>query len=112
MEPIISPWVIYAVHVLNSVHDLCCGIFIFSFIGTILSVIVGLMEDEEKGLKIVKILAVITVVNTIIVIIIPSKDILLTMIATSYITTDNIQSVQGNVVEFIRQISEAVQNGK
>lgn len=112
MEPIISPWIIYTVHVLSSVRDLCCGTLVFSVVGTIAFTIMGLVEDEEKALKIAKILAVITVVNTIIVIIIPSKDILLTMIATSYITPDNIQLVQGNVLEFIKKISEAVQNGK
>ena len=43
---------------------------------------------------------------------IPNKETMITMIAASYITPDNIQMTQGNIVEFIKQISEAVQNGK
>lgn len=87
MEPIISPWIIYALHVFDKVYIAC-----------------------QK--KINKILLKIAAISAIVLIIVPDKDTLIAMMATSYITPDNIQAAQGNVVEFIRQIIEVVQNGK
>jgi hypothetical protein len=72
----------------------------------------GNMEESEYMMKYAKISAIVAVVCAIVLIIVPGKDTLIAMLAASYITPDNIQLVQGNVLEFIKQISEAVQNGK
>ena len=36
----------------------------------------------------------------------------MTMLALQYVTPDNIQAVQGNIVDFVGQIAEAVKNVK
>jgi hypothetical protein len=112
MEPIISPWVIYALHVFDKLYFACgmvlmCCVTIAPFLA-----IFGDMENSQYMIEYAKKLIFVAVVCAIVLVIAPSKDILLTMIATSYITPDNIQLVQGNVLEFIRQISGAVQSGK
>jgi hypothetical protein len=70
------------------------------------------LEGDELLKKIAHTSFLVGCVSAVFVIFIPSKDTLLAMLAMQYITPDNIQMVQGNIVEFIKQISEAVQNGK
>ena len=112
MEPIISPWVIYALHVFDKLY-LACGILLMCCVTIApLLAIFGDMENSEGIMKYAKILAIVAAICALSLIIVPNKDALIAMIATSYITPDNIQVVQGNVREFIKQISEAVQNGK
>lgn len=112
MEPIISPWVIYALHVFDKLYFACGMVLMCCVTIAPLLAIFGDMENSQYMITYAKKLIFVAVVCAIVLVIAPSKDTLLTMIATSYITPDNIQLVQGNVLEFIRQISEAVQNGK
>ena len=112
MEPIISPWIIYAMHVWDKLYFACgmllmCCVTIAPFLA-----IFGDMEDSERMMKYAKILVIVAAICALALIIVPDKDALITMIATSYITPDNIQAAQGNVVEFIKQIIETVQSGK
>lgn len=112
MEPIISPWIIYLLHVFDKLYFaggmllMCCGII------SPLLVIFGKLEESECMIKYAKILAIIAAICALVLIIVPDKDALIAMLAATYITPDNVQAVQGNVLEFIKQISEAVQNGK
>jgi len=112
MEPIVSPWVIYAVQLLDNLCGICKILFVLSIIAIIVLALPVIFEDEDLPKKYLKTVVIIAAVCGGMVIIIPNKETMITMIATSYITPDNIQIVQGNIVEFIRQISEAVQNGK
>lgn len=112
MEPIISPWVIYALHVFDKLYFACGMVLMCCVTIAPLLAIFGDMEDSEGMMKYAKILAIVAAICALALIIVPDKDALIAMMATSYITPDNIQAVQGNVVEFIRQISEAVQSGK
>jgi hypothetical protein len=112
MEPIISPWIIYALHVYDNIYFTCRILMMCGLIIAPLLALFGSMEEEAYMMKYAKISAIVAVVCAIVLIIVPGKDTLIAMLAASYITPDNIQLVQGNVLEFIKQISEAVQNGK
>ena len=116
MEPIISPWVIYALQLFDNLHGVCMILFVLSCIAIVVLVLPVIVDDEDlpkKYLKkYLKKAVIIAAVCGGMASIIPDKETMITMIAVSYITPDNIQMVQGNVVEFIRQIIEAVQNGK
>ena len=112
MELIISPWVVYAVHVLDNLSGACMILFVLSCIAIVVLALPVIFDDEDLPKKYLKTAVIIAAVCGGMAIIIPNKETMITMIAASYITSDNIQAVQGNVVEFIRQISEAVQNGK
>ena len=113
MEPIISPWVIYAVHIMESVRVVA----IIMAVGyTMILPLVWMFEDmnggNEKFVTFMLRQKWYLIVSLVLLVVIPTKEDILSMIALYYITPDNVQAVQGNVLEFIRQISEAVQNGK
>lgn len=114
MEPIISPWVIYAAHIMESVRVVA----IFMAAGyTVVLPLVWIFGDingsnEEKFTTFMLRQKWYLIVSLVLLVVIPTKEDILSMIAIYYITPDNVQAVQGNVLEFIKQISEAVQNGK
>jgi uncharacterized membrane protein len=112
MEPIISPWVIYAVQLLDNLRDVAMILFVLSGIASVLLAIPVILDDKDLPKKYLKKAVIIAAICGGMDIIIPNKETMITMIAASYITPDNVQMTQGNIVEFIKQISEAVQNGK
>jgi hypothetical protein len=112
MEPIISPWVIYAVQLLDNLRDVAMILFVLSGIASVLLAIPVILDDKDLPKKYLKKAVIIAAICGGMDIIIPNKETMITMIAASYITSDNIQMTQGNIVEFIKQISEEVQNGK
>ena len=112
MEPIISPWVIYAVQLLDNLRDVAMILFVLSVIASVILALPMILDDEDLPKKYLKKAVIIAAICGGMDIMIPNKETMITMIAASYITPDNIQMTQGNIVEFIKQISEAVQNGK
>lgn len=106
MEPIISPWIIYALHVYDKIYFICSTLMVCGFIIAPLLALIGSMEDEEF-MKYAKISAIVAVVCAIVLIIVPSKDMLIAMLAANYITPDNMAAVQGSIVDFVKQIIKA-----
>lgn len=51
---------------------------------------------------------IVAIISLVIAIVIPSKRDLLTMLALSYITPENVQLIQGNIVDFVKNITQAV----
>lgn len=107
MEPVISPWIIYALNVYDKIYLTCRTLMMCGFIIAPLLALFGSMEEEEYMKKYAKITAIVAVVCAIVLIIFPSKDTLIAMLAASYITPDNIATVQGNIVDFVKQIIKA-----
>jgi hypothetical protein len=107
MEPIISPWIIYALHVYDKLYFACGMVLMCCVTIAPLLAIFGDMEDSEGMMKYAKILAIVAAICALSLIIVPDKDALIAMMATSYITPDNIQLVQGSIVDFVKQIIEA-----
>lgn len=58
--------------------------------------------------KIMKKVLIVAIISLVIAIVIPSKRDLLTMLALSYITPENVQLIQGNIVDFVKNITQAV----
>jgi MFS-type transporter involved in bile tolerance (Atg22 family) len=108
MEPIISPWIIYLVCVASAVRDIAMIALLLSSITTLVVGIGASLEDDAFLKKIAHISFIVGCVSAIFVIFIPSKDTLLAMVVMQYITSDNINLVQGNIIEFVQHISNAV----
>lgn len=113
MEPIISPWIIYAVHIMESVRVVA----ILMAVGYIVLLpLAWMFEDmnggDEKFASFMLRQKWYLIVSLVLLVVIPTKEDILSMIALYYITPDNVQAVQGNVLEFVKQISDAVQSGK
>ncbi len=113
MEPIISPWLVYLVSFLANVG---CGVSIVLvvsitiFVGCFLFPPLSCHEKEawQIAKKIRKKALVVAIVSFVIAILMPSKNDMLTMLALSYITPDNVQLIQGNIADFVKQIAQAV----
>ena len=98
-EPIISPWIIYAISVCNSIRE---GAMFFSLLGVfaIMFVFIVMFVADDLDLdnvdvirykKLLKRLTIITTVFIIVAIIVPDKRVGYTMLATQYITEGNVQ---------------------
>lgn len=109
MEPIISPWIIYALHVFDKLY-FACGMVLTCYV-TIspLLALFGNMEESECMMKYAKILAIVAAICALALIIVPDKNALIAMLAANYITPDNIKLIQGNIVDFVQQISNITQ---
>lgn len=109
MEPIISPWIIYGVTVLTKLGIAIHVLAILSFMALLFTIPVLDVKDAEKWRKR---FAVGVLVFGLLDILMPDKDTMLTMLALQYVTPDNIQAVQSNIVDFVGQIANAVKDVK
>lgn len=123
MEPVISPWMLYWVSVLCNINYVLNIIIWLSMMSIILVGAVHFVDymnhrngDEEAILpnwfKYLKTCLVIACVSSLLCIFIPDKQTMISMIAVSYITPDNISVTTDYVVELVQRISEAVKEVK
>lgn len=116
MEPIINPWLIYAVNMCGDIKEVVTIIAILitlpiSIIGINITMEVN-KEDKKFYIRIEKYLIGTFVVLLFLAMVIPNKETCLAMLAAYYITPDNIQAVQGNIVDFVEQLANAVKGVK
>lgn len=132
MEPIISPWLIYLAGIVN---PLKFALGLIAFIGaTALFVIGGLYycyspyegcrdeyrkraEAKQNGaLKLMKIIAPVTVISFLVQAFIPDKDTLIAIAVANIVTIDNIQGanefVKANVQDYINMLTDAINKVK
>ena len=121
MEPIISPWTIYLINLTYNISQLLLAIssmcLIFSVAATLILIFsYGDYEYEEKlcnkctkflKYSIPTIFIAITI-NTFI----PSRDAMIAMIVSSYITPDNLHGandvIKSNLQDYVNIIVEAI----
>ena len=109
MEPIISPWWFYLVGIVGYVG---IALKIGALVLGSLAVIVILDCDEESTKKLCIWTGVIAIVMLLLSAFIPDRQTAYTMLAASVITPDNIQAVQGNIVDFIANVAKSMQEVK
>ena len=115
MEPIINPWLIYAVNMCGSLKEVATIIAILITLPIIIGMNITMevnKEDKEFYIRIEKYLIGALVVLLFLAVAIPTKETCLAMLAAYYITPDNIQAVQGNIVDFVEQLANAVKGIK
>ena len=109
MEPIISPWLFYLVGIAGYVKGaLILGAGILGF----LSVIVILDCDEKSDRKFYIRVCIAAAVILLLAALIPDRQTAYSMLAASVITPDNIQAVQGNIVDFVANVAKSIQEVK
>lgn len=116
-EPIISPVWIYLIHLVNTLHSISNCIFGASLIAWVL-VYIGIIEfdnsdseDSEKARKRwLKIFAIIATVCVLILTLIPDKDTMYAMLATSFITPDNISGGEDHLIDLVTKIAKIIYN--
>jgi hypothetical protein len=112
MEPVISPWIIYAVNLAGKISTVATVTAIILGIGILLAGMEWIVEQSDEAKGIVKKTWIPFAICMVIIIVVPDEKTLMTMVAAQYITPDNISAVQGNVVDFIGQIAQAVKDTK
>mgnify|MGYP004457985175 CR=1 FL=1 len=109
MEPIISPWIIY-------IAGIVCGVkTFFAVVSVLLFVIIfvaGIFFDEgsidDAGIRRLKQIGIACIICISIAILIPDEKTVWMMVGASQITPDNITSAQENLIDFAKQISQAI----
>lgn len=129
MNPIISPWLIYLINVLS-------GLKIFFIVTVVAAIFVGIgsvicfliviggpyydKDDEKDQNKILNIKkcfkksVVGLIISALLVVIIPSKDTMYTMLALDNLTTDNIQAIGKtgkDVIDYVSDQIDKIVNG-
>lgn len=132
MEPIINPWLIYLAGIVN---PLKFALGLIAFLGFIACFIFcgyyyinqpcdgcgdeynRKAEAKQKGaLKVIKIIAPVTVVLFLVQAFIPDKDTLIAIAVANIVTVDNIQGanefVKTNVQDYINMLTDAINKVK
>lgn len=110
MDFVVDPRIIYGLYVLTMFRDIAIGMIFVSLI-IIIAGIYSLNDYEEYEVDIkkwVKRGLISAGISFIPVLLIPDKDTCLTLLALYYVTPDNIMAVQGNIVDFVGKLAEAV----
>ena len=116
MEPVISPALIYLIHMIKAIYVLLIFILFVSAFTMVMSPLIAdcICEDyEEEGKvmrKIIKICAILVAICIILTMFIPNEKTIYAMIAASMITPDNISISEDHITELISKIAEAVKN--
>ena len=111
MDFVVDPRIIYGLYVLTMLRNTAIGMILASLLIIIIAGIYSLDDYEEYEVDIKKWVkrGVISLgIGFIPVLLIPDKDTCLTLLALYYVTPDNIMAVQGNIVDFVEKLAEAV----
>ena len=111
MDFVVDPRIIYGLYVLTMLRNTAIGMILASLLIIIIAGIYSLDDYEEYEVDIkkwVKRGLISAGISFIPVLLIPDKDTCLTMLALYYVTPDNIMAVQGNIVDFVGKLAEAV----
>ena len=111
MEPIVSPWLIYSLSIVGNLWRLCAFVSAISLAGAfVIRIEIGDTYDEsslKKYKRWLKISIAFGIIFGLFAFFLPTKETYMAMIAASYATPDNIQAVQGNIVDFVGKLTEA-----
>lgn len=102
MEPIISPWVIYA---LPLVDTLISVLSLVSMLTMSALIILYIDNDfrEDTGTTIVKGVWAVFIISTLLAIFIPNKETLTAMYIANQVTPDNLNHAQEIITTIIKQ---------
>ena len=117
MEPIISPWFFYFLHICDDMNLVFIIIFWISLGFALLTGLVATVdyatrfnEDSyQKMLKVFKISSGICLFSGVISALIPNEKTMYQMLAASLVTPDNINLVEDDIVDFVSKIAKAIQ---
>ena len=109
---IINPWIFYLINILENI--MVTGIVLF-VISVVTAIVMGVMvfdpaesvSDEKKKLfkKMLKRVVIpIVVVCTLLITFIPSEKTMYTMLVSSYVTTDNLETATGVIQDGVDYI--------
>ena len=111
MEPIISPWYFYIIHVASAIQFASILISVVCLtLGTLCFIAShdSPYGDDKFGMKIAKRLLIAGAVALSLVIFVPSENTLYKMLAASLVTPENISIAENGTIDFIERLAEAI----
>lgn len=90
MEPIINPWVIYILPLVNVFIHVMTAIALLTF-ALLLITYTDNAFRAERGTKVTKIIGAVFIISTLLAILTPSKNTLIAMYIANHATPENIQ---------------------
>lgn len=125
MEPIISPWTIYLINLIYNISQLLLGIVVICGSLSFGAILVIILSDDEyeaeiklrnKCTKFIKYsiptIFIAMTINTFI----PSRDTMIAMVVSSYITPDNLnganEAIKANLQDYIHMIVNSINEAK
>ncbi|AOH47477.1 hypothetical protein BCS37_03020 [Selenomonas sp. oral taxon 920] len=115
MEPIVSPWIFYWVDVVSGLRWVLLGTMTAFICFCIIVAVHVLVEFDDgyeafvgKYYKKIKTFVVLIMVNILLLIAIPGKDTMITMIVAQYTTENNLNYI----LDVSKQIIEATKKDK
>ena len=110
MEPIISPWVIYLFSVLTKLNIVASAVAIFSGASMVFIAMLRFIYDDMEIKFNYKYVIIVLITSTVLTIIIPDRQTMLSMLTLSFITPDNIAVTENHIIELVTKIMDAVNN--
>ena len=110
MEPIISPWVIYLFSVLTKLNIVASAVAIFSCAVMFFITVFRFIYDDMKIKINYKYVIIVLITSTVLTIIIPDRQTMLSMLTLSFITPDNIVVTENHIIELVTKIMDVVNN--
>lgn len=102
MEPIISPWLVYALSLVNPLILILAVVSILA-----VTVLVIIYTDysfyDDRSSNEVKVIWAVFIISALLGIFIPSKNTLITMYIANHVTPDNISNAQEIITTIIKQ---------
>lgn len=136
MEPIVSPWIFYLISTASKLHDVMvvvaflfglAALFMFVFATDTFKEDLSMMgmSREEQRQKQEKLRAnqkhlykrslqclIAGSACLLASILIPDRQTMVQMLVASYVTPDNVQFIQDNIVQFVSDTAKAIANAK
>ena len=111
MEPIISPWIIYLFSVLTKLNIVASAVAIFSVVSIIFIAFTKFTFGDDMEIPFnYKYVIIVLITSTVLTIIIPDRQTMLSMLTLSFITPDNIVVTENHIIELVTKIMDAVNN--
>ena len=113
MNPIVSPWVFYAIEVADNILSIMKIVGIITLF--VLFPLTTVYAEEKKGSKDFKRIrnlfyaaVLVFCISMIMIIFVPSKQTAYTMLIAQYTTTDNIERVGGTAEKAIQKLADII----
>lgn len=117
MEPIIAPSTFYWLEIISNLKIFLSILFGFSCVGLVFCIVcfIAMLVEEELEThtgkiikKLCKFCTIIASIFGLLSIFIPSKETLMTMTVTKYVTPNNITAVGGTIEESVSSIATEI----
>ena len=123
MEPIVSPWLIYFISIIENLRDFFEAV-IFIVIATDIIIVMGAFIESDDAIAVfynrkekkikpfIKLLIALSIIFPLLVVFIPSKETIITMYIANMVTPDNLnlanEIFKSNLKDYMDIISNAL----